>query len=203
MKNKVFIKICGLKDPLVARKAALSGADFIGLVFHPTSKRYISLTEAKAICAALVDTPATPVAVFTEHSAKEMQTICEACGVDTVQLHGSLSRAEHALLPSQYQRIYVHSLSECNTVPLACDPKRDYLLFDSDIPGSGIALDWDTFQYIGPFRVFLAGGLSPMNVRTAIQKCRPAGIDVSSGVESAPGEKELSLIQQLIQEIQR
>ena len=202
MKNKVFIKICGLRDHFVAREAALLGADFIGLVFHPASKRYVSLTEAKAICTALIDTPAKPVAIFTEHSVKEMQAICEECAIDTLQLHGTRSRAEHAALPSQYQRIYVSSLSEANTIPPACDPMRDYLLFDSDIPGSGIAFDWNTFQYTGPFRLFLAGGLNPLNVRTAIQKCRPAGIDVSSGVESASGKKELSLIQQLIQEIQ-
>lgn len=203
MNNKILIKICGLRDPMIARQTALLGVDFIGLVFHPTSKRYVSLTEAKAICEALSQTSAKPVAVFTEHSAKEMQAICEACHIHIVQLHGTRSRAEHALLPSHYSRIYVESVGTSRSAPTHnCDPKCDYILFDSDIPGSGIAFDWDTFQYTGPFRVFLAGGLNSMNVRTAIQKCRPAGIDVSSGVESAPGKKELSLIQPLIQEIQ-
>lgn len=204
--SKAFIKICGLTDPGMALEAAHAGADFIGLVFHPASKRHVTRTQATLISSALAATQAKPVAVFKEHSATEMRTICEECHIQIVQLHGVRSRTEHSLLPQEIQRIYVQSLSSSETVPmnsevLQCDPQRDYLLFDHARPGNGLCFDWKSFSYHGPFPWFLAGGLNIKNVAQAMQQLQSTGVDVSSGVESSPGTKDLNLIKKFIKEV--
>ena len=187
----------------MALEAARAGADFIGLVFHPSSKRYVTSTQAKMISSALAATKAKPVAVFTEHSAMEMKSICEECHIQIAQLHGARSRAEHPLLPQDMQRIYVQSPEMLNTSSelLQCNPQRDYLLFDHSQPGNGLRFDWNTFCYDGPFPWFLAGGLNAQNVSMARQQLQPTGVDVSSGVESSPGIKDLNLMKNFIKEV--
>ncbi|MCX6957317.1 MAG: phosphoribosylanthranilate isomerase [Verrucomicrobiae bacterium] len=200
----VLIKICGVKDPSIALEAARAGADFIGLVFHPSSKRLIDVATAQAISSALALTEAKPVAVFTEHSAAEMKFLCDECQIKIAQLHGERSRREHHLLPSEMQRIYVQSPEEIVPREMTqCDPLRDYLLFDYHDPGKGLCFDWNAFRYDGPFPWFLAGGLRCENVPLALQQLQPSGLDVSSGVESNPGVKNLNLIKNFISEVQR
>ncbi|MFZ4116757.1 MAG: phosphoribosylanthranilate isomerase [Chthoniobacterales bacterium] len=203
-----IIKICGITTPESALETSMEGAHFIGLVFHPESPRFLSLAQAREITSALLNTTAHPVAVFTEHSAHEMQYLCEEFQIEIVQLHGERSRKEHIFLPSHIQRIYVLPVSEYrhskheNAIAL-CDPVRDYLLIDHPHPGKGNSFDWNTFRYDHSFPWLLAGGLTPDNVGKALQQLQPDGVDVASGVESAPGIKESMLIKKFIQQVKQ
>jgi phosphoribosylanthranilate isomerase len=203
-----LIKICGVRDKLIAKQAAMSGADFIGMVFYPASKRHIELTAAKEITAATLDAGAIPVAVVVDTDIDEIMTICETTKISTVQLHGKISRKKQAHLPAEIQRIYVcavdkeGNITEDNAEAIQqLDPNRDFLLFDNLQPGSGKPFNWENFHYTGAFRWFLSGGLSPENVAIAADKVNPFGVDVSSGVESSPGIKNMPLIKNFINQV--
>jgi phosphoribosylanthranilate isomerase len=203
---QTLLKICGMTTPELAVGAALVGADLIGLVFHPRSPRFLSLPQAREITSALLSTAARPVAIFTEHSACEMQHLCEECQIEIVQLHGTRARKEHGFLPSHVQRIYAlpaseYGYDEHEQAIESCDLARDYLLIDHPHPGEGHSFDWNTFYYKHSFRWFLAGGLTPDNVRSALQQLHPDGVDVSSGVESSLGIKESLLMKQFAEEV--
>lgn len=199
----LLIKICGITQAELASQTALAGADFIGIVFHPYSKRFVEVDQAKEIAAAVIQQQAVPVAVFVDQTAEEMQRICEATHITTVQLHGSLSRATHHLLPAHYHRIYVQPISSSLVTDEEqglrhCDAKRDFVLFDSAQAGKGNPFLWSQLPASISLPWFLAGGLSQQNVGDAIMRLHPHGIDVSSGVENTQGKKELSLIQAFI-----
>ena len=190
--DKPLIKICGIRTPELAYATGMAGADFIGIVLHPQSRRFVDLDTARCIANATKDAGVTPVAVFVDHNALEMQSICQTTGISVIQLHGNTSKQQHTALPAGYQRIYVQTVDDhmCHS--------RDYLLFDNPDPGQGIPFDWEQFSYNGPYRFGIAGGLTPDNVAIAIKTFKPALIDVSSGVENHEGEKDLDLIKQFI-----
>ncbi|NNM59759.1 MAG: phosphoribosylanthranilate isomerase [Legionellales bacterium] len=206
--NKPVIKICGVCDPKMAGEAARLGADFVGIIFHPQSRRFVKIEQTKAIAAAAKENGAIPVAVFVDHTADQMAEICIQSDIQTIQLHGSMARKQHSLLPADYQRIYVQAVSSAGVINndadnglLYCDPRRDYLLFDNVEAGKGRPFNWDAFKYSGHFRMGLAGGLTPDNVGLAIKKFQPALVDVSSGVENSSGEKDLRLIKDFIKAV--
>lgn len=201
-----IIKICGVKTPELASQAAKLGADFIGIVFHPPSERYVSLEQAKLIAQACKQAAAIAVGVFVNHTATQIADIIKSTGITMIQVHGQTSRQQHHLLPAKYPRIYVQTVrSEGLINPdidnglQYCDASRDFLLFDTSQPGKGRAFKWEKFSYIGPFRHGLAGGLNAENVRLAIEKIQPLLLDLSSGVENASGEKDCALIEEFIQ----
>ena len=204
LKRCPLIKICGIRTPAIAQFAALAGAHFIGIVFHPASRRCVSLEQAILISAAARSHNAIPVAVFVDHTALQMKELCEVAQIQVIQLHGRIARQQHHLLPSTYQRIYVRPVAPNGSVIdddgglIYCDPARDYLLFDNAEAGKGKPFNWDAFNEKNQFRIGFAGGLTPDNVVEAIEKFRPALVDVSSGVENASGEKDRALIQQFI-----
>lgn len=203
--NKTLIKICGITTAELAEQAAIAGANYIGIVFHPDSPRYVNVKQAKAIATAAKQHGAQPVAIFTHHTAQVMQQICDEAGINIVQLHGTIARKEHALLPSTFKRIYVHPITESGSFLTInddsisnCDKSRDFLLFDSMTPGQGKMFNWKNFNYGGCFSWFLAGGLTCNNVGKAIELLHPTAVDVSSGVEKKPGEKDINLITKFI-----
>ena len=198
---KPRVKICGVQTPELARMAAIAGADYIGMVFHPQSRRSVCVEQAVLISAAAVAEGAIPVAVFVNHTAREMLEICGFARIQVVQLHGDVARKNHHALPAHFQRMYVLPVEPSGIVVVDskmsnCELKRDYILFDNAEPGKGQPFDWDAFHYPGPFRMGFAGGLTPHNVRHVIDKFQPAFVDVSGGVENALGEKDVQLIQQ-------
>jgi len=198
-----IIKICGIRDPKMAAQAATAGANLIGIIFHPSSPRYVSLDQAAAISNAAIKAGAFPVAVFVNHTDLEMRRICEATDIQIVQLHGAIARAHHHLLPDEYQRIYVQAVSEKGELQTDdglryLDPNRDLVLIDHSDPGQGNIINRLGFHYDLPFPWILAGGLSPSTVAAAINNLQPDGVDVSSGVETSRGNKDIFLIQQFI-----
>jgi phosphoribosylanthranilate isomerase len=198
-----IIKICGIRDPKMAAQAATAGANLIGIIFHPSSPRYVSLDQAAAISQAATKAGAFPVAVFVNHTALEMRRICETTNIQIVQLHGKTARAHHHLLPNEYRRIYVKAVSEKSEMQTDdglryLDPNRDLVLIDHPDPGQGNMINRLGFHYDLPLPWILAGGLSPSTVVAAINELQPDGVDVSSGVELSRGNKDIILIQQFI-----
>jgi phosphoribosylanthranilate isomerase len=208
--SHTLIKICGIRDPLIATACARAGADFIGIVFHPDSPRYVDVTQATAIADAAKKSGVIPVAVFTDQNTETMLKICQITGINTVQLHGKNARQSHHLLPKDFHRIYVRTVNSIGTI-LNDDEENmknlnvtgDYLLFDNEKGGSGMTFGWSGFHYAGPFRWFLSGGLTPDNVISGIEQLMPTAVDVSSGVEKSPGQKDIRLIEEFIARIKK
>lgn len=206
--SRILIKICGLSDPLTAIAAAKAGADFIGVVFHPASPRNVDVSQAAKIAEAAKKAGVMPVAVFVNSNAEEIVKICKATGINYAQLHGENARQSHHLLPDNLHRIYVCSINEQGEINSGesdyrnnLNNSRDFLLFDNQQAGSGKVFDWSGFNYDGPFRWFLSGGLNINNVESGIKQLNPSGIDVSSGVEKSPGQKDIKLIEQFIDKV--
>ena len=200
-----FIKICGIKDPSLAEKAVQSGAHFIGITTYQSSKRYVDLNTAQAIAKAVKKAGGIPVAVFIDYLADDMQSFCNTCDIDVVQLHSPIAKANYHKLTASFQRIYAlsvnkaDSLCEENVIGLNyLDENRDFILFDNTVSGSSQTYNLTNFKYNGKFRYFLAGGLTPYNVSRAIQLTKPHGIDVLNGVKDDNENKDLSLIQSLL-----
>lgn len=203
--TNILIKICGISSPDIAAQTARAGADYIGIVFHPHSPRYIDKNIAKEVVHAAKENGAEPVAVFVNQSAEEMQQICEDTDINVIQLHGDIARSQQHLLPIHYQRIVASvvlsdkkSLNTQAEVYSSYCKERDFLLFDSATPGKGQSFDWQQFKYSYSFRWFLAGGLTAQNVQQAIQLLNPTGVDVSSAVEIEPGKKDIKRIIEFI-----
>jgi len=187
----MLIKICGIKDAETALFAAECGANFIGLVFAEHSKRYVIPEVAKEIVQTAKEKGAQPVAVFSDCTKEKVLSICEAVGIDIVQVHGSPIE-----LPEYMKRIYVNNRESF------LREGKDFLLFDHAQAGSGISFDWNSFIPPKGQPWFLAGGLTPKNVKEAIALLNPTGVDVSSGVEKE-GKKDKKLIEAFIKEIRK
>jgi len=200
------IKICGLKDPELAYKAAKEGADYIGIMFYPKSKRVVELATAIEIAKATKKAGAQPVAVFVDHCADKMLEICETADIQIAQLHGEISRREHQFLPEEIKRIYVLHVNNLGEIVNGADPEikllkaqRDYFLFDGLVGGMGKQIKIDCVgDFARRMRFFIAGGLNKDNVGLIIDRCKPYGVDVSSGVEDEKGNKSLALISEFI-----
>lgn len=184
----VTVKICGLTDAGDAMMAAEAGADFLGFVFAPGSPRTLSLTDCGWIKA--LPSP-SKVGVFRDQDPAFIEKVRELAGLALVQLHGQeppglcrvLGGAERVI-----KAIVVRDAVDWGLVKAYAPVAR--ILFDAG-GGSGRAFAWDLLARppLG-LSFWVAGGLKPGNVRDAIAACSPAGVDVSSGVESAPGRKD-------------
>ena len=202
----ILVKICGITDPETAASAAKEGATFIGLIFEKSSHRYVSVDQAKEIAACAKEAGTIPVGVFTSHSAEEIQTITEFVGLEVVQLHGEIARRASKDLPSHLTRLFVlhvHANGAIEGTDLSSlDEKRDFLLYDGMVPGSGETFSWESFYPSRQFRFFLAGGLNSDNVQLAIKQKQPTGVDVSSGVENPKTKKkDLEKIRLFLQKV--
>jgi phosphoribosylanthranilate isomerase len=202
-----LVKICGIKEPETAYQAAEFGADFIGLMFYKKSKRYVELDLAVEIANQARHGGSRPVAVFVDADADHILEVCAKTGITFVQLHGDVSRAAQDKLPSFIHRMYVVQIdAEGGAVQTSVpelQPLRDFLLFDGCEGGSGKAINLKNVKTINGLRFFLAGGLNANNVSKAIKAVQPYAVDVSSGVESAPGKKDLQLIKQFIEKVKQ
>src|SRR5690625_3741578 len=186
----MLVKICGITDEKTALEAAHAGADFIGFVFAPSSRR-IAPVHAEAIVKRLPE-HVKKVGVFVDESVENMHFIAELVGLDYVQLHGN--EPTHVAKQLRYPVIKAFTLAETDEKTVTTYP-CDYLLIDSPGKkyrgGSGETFDWRLFEQfsIDQNKLILAGGLSMHNVQEAINTVRPAAVDVSSGVET-DGKKD-------------
>ncbi len=184
----MLVKICGIKRVETARAAWLAGADFLGLVLAP-SRRQVTVEQAGDIIAGA---PGRYIAVFADApTLVSMEHIVAALPLYGVQWQASA--------PPGWQRfLSAHSLLAVSADPTVTD--ADVWLLDGPQAGSGQAWGWRLPETGGPY--WLAGGLRPDNVRELVARLRPAGVDVSSGVER-DGEKAVDLIEQFVREAKR
>lgn len=190
----MFVKICGITTSEAAEAAAAAGADFIGFVFA-ASRRKITPERAKMIARSLSSSVKT-VGVFVNETVEQMVNIAEYVGLDYLQLHGDEGEAVSKQLPRPVIKAFsVKDKSIKNIMNYPCD----YYLIDSPGGGTGKSFDWkllDKFN-LDASKLILAGGLNPENVQEAIRVVKPAGVDVSSGVETN-GAKDIKKIKQFI-----
>lgn len=195
------IKICGITRPEDAVTAAAAGADAIGLVFYEPSPRAVTPVQAASIAAALPPL-VTAVALFVNAPAAYITSVLAQVPVDVLQFHGD----ESADFCEQFQRPYLKVLRvrPGMDLPALAQPfhRARGLLLDSwqqGVPGgTGTRFDWHLARADLPLPLVLAGGLDEHNVGTAISALRPAAVDVSGGVEQAPGIKDAGKIARFI-----
>jgi phosphoribosylanthranilate isomerase len=199
------VKICGLRTPETVDTALAGGARFVGFMVFPKSPRNIALQDARAL-AARVRGRAEIVAVTVNADDALLGEIQAAFAPDFIQLHGSETPARVAAARRFAGKGVVKVLSIATREDLApavsFEPVADFLMFDAKAPpeadrpgGHGAAFDWKLLtekRFSRPW--LLAGGLTPENVRQAISASGAPVVDVSSGVESAPGIKDAGRI---------
>ena len=200
----IRVKICGITSPEDATLAVELGAHLIGLVFWPQSPRFVARLRAREIVSAL---PAgvDAVGVFVNQT-EEAVDIAHEVGLRAIQLHGDETPESYRGLASSANGVSVIkavAVRDESSVRQALDvPEGTQVLLDAhDVVkrgGTGRTIDWSLASAIARQRgVILSGGLNADNVIEAIEAVRPAGIDVSSGVESSPGQKDPAKLREL------
>jgi phosphoribosylanthranilate isomerase len=202
----IDIKICGLKTPEAVAAALDAGASHVGFIFFPKSPRFIAPVEAGKLREAARG-KAIAVAVTVDADDAFLDEIRSAMEPDAFQLHGSETSERVAAVKARYRRPVVKALSVRDAADLAAVHSyagiADRLLLDakpprgSELPGgNGVAFDWNVLAALpAGTDYFLSGGLNAGNVADALRIARPPAIDVSSGVESAPGVKDVAMIE--------
>jgi phosphoribosylanthranilate isomerase len=197
-------KICGLTTPEAVEAAAAAGAAYIGFVFFPKSPRNISPAEAEVL--ALAVPPGIVKVALTVDADDALVDEIASLPIDMFQLHGSETPARVAEVKSRTGLPVMKAIGVANADDLArigdYDGVADQILVDAKPPkggevpgGNGLSFDWRLIEgrdWRGPW--MLAGGLAPDNVAAAVRLTGAAQVDVSSGVESAPGVKDLNRI---------
>ncbi|HQE91935.1 MAG TPA: phosphoribosylanthranilate isomerase [Anaerolineae bacterium] len=218
----VYVKICGITNLEDARCAAEAGADFLGFVFYPPSPRYIAPPQAgdiiQTIRAEFGDASPRCVGVFVDASVNAVRAIIDAAGLDLAQLHGAETPAEvAALAPYAFKALRPQTLTAAQEAmqnyltvlpcspPSTADrlPSMPELLVDAYHPrekgGTGQTADVTIACWLAErCHLLLAGGLTPENVTDAIAQVKPWGVDVSSGVEVAKGEKDHTKVKKFL-----
>ncbi|ARM86390.1 phosphoribosylanthranilate isomerase [Rhizobium sp. RMa-01] len=210
---KPDIKICGLKTPEAIDRALKRGATHIGFIFFEKSPRYIEPDLAGKL-AEPARGKAKIVAVVVDPTNDELDEIVSLLKPDILQLHGNES-PEHVLT---IKALYGLPVMKVFSVRTADDLKRveayigiaDRFLFDAKAPkgselpgGNGISFDWSLLSWLdGSIDYMLSGGLNKDNVADALVKTKARGIDVSSGVETAPGVKSVAMIDEFFDAVE-
>lgn len=193
-KQKALVKMCGITSARDAALATEAGANFIGMILCPNSKRSVSLKVAKEISEVARANGAEPVGVFVDDDAETILRASDASGLELVQLHGSGSRSAFPSIVGESRVIYVlHANKDGELLNQisdeSCSPV-DWVLVDSAKGGSGVGFNWRQFK-LPPIRSkhgwLLAGGVNPENVREALYTLNPHGVDVSSGICASDG----------------
>lgn len=200
------IKICGITRLSDALAAVDAGVDALGFVFYHPSPRYIDPAIASEIVNQLPPF-VTIVGLFLDAPGDWVQEVMQLVDLDLLQFHGHESPQECRLAGHPYLKVIGMATHED---PLGYAAKykgaRGFLLDSHDqgkAGGTGQVFDWDDIPSKWPAPIVLAGGLNPDNVRDAINRVHPYAIDVSSGVELAPGIKDPSKIIRLVKEVRR
>ncbi|RMG68221.1 MAG: phosphoribosylanthranilate isomerase [Calditrichaeota bacterium] len=196
------IKICGITRLSDALHCASLGVEMLGFNFYPESPRYIEPARARAIIHRLPPS-VLPVGLLVRPSRREVEHLIETTGVRMVQLYFPQADVRLAELP--VPAILAHPLNP-ETRQLPDWATARYLLLDAVRPGllggTGRTLDWRAIPPELPRnRLMLAGGLTPENVTDAITMVRPAAVDVASGVETAPGQKDPARVSAFVQAV--
>ncbi len=195
------IKICGFTNADNAREASLLGIDAIGLVFYDQSPRHVDVESARQIVNALPPF-INRVGLFVNADSSFIDEVLCEVPLDTLQFHGD----ESVIECTQYAMPFIKALrvnQETNIAKMADDyHQASGLLLDAfnkdAYGGTGETFDWSLAKVDINLPIILAGGLNPNTVADAINQVNPYAVDVSSGVESQPGMKDIDKIKQFI-----
>jgi phosphoribosylanthranilate isomerase len=205
----LIVKICGLSTCETLETALEAGADMVGFVFFPPSPRHLSLATARDL-GKLVKRRAAKVALTVDADDAMLESIVEALQPDILQLHGRESVARLREVRRKFSLPVMKAIAVESPADLASLPEyaglADRILFDARPPkeatrpgGLGAVFDWKILENLElkiPFMV--SGGLSSLNVADAVRVTGAGGVDVSSGVERAPGQKDPEMIRAFI-----
>jgi phosphoribosylanthranilate isomerase len=205
-----WVKICGITNLEDALTAVESGADALGFVFYPKSKRKVDEAAVQRI---IVELPhyVEKIGVFVEESASVMEQVADATGLTGIQLHLTAIR-DSMKLTTRINYVALSATVAEQLGALANDAAIKAVFIDSgtatDPGGTGKVFDWQKARAaLAPlrerFKLVVAGGLTPSNVAEAIRILEPWGVDVSSGVESSPGKKDPAKIMAFIQAVRQ
>lgn len=201
------VKICGITRVEDAQMVVNAGADAIGLVFYAKSPRFVTNEQAAEI-SRVIPAFVTRVALFMDADRLTIRSVLEQVDIDLIQFHGS----EEVTFCEQFDRPYIKALgmktAEHDIEYLQSNAEKYHsakaLLLDAHAPGeaggTGETFDWTAIGQVAK-PVILAGGLTPTNVRRAIDIVHPYAVDVSSGVESAPGIKDKDKLTAFMQQL--
>lgn len=203
-----LVKICGIRSVPEGRVALESGANLLGFVFWKPSKRYITPVDASRIIAALrAESLAwSAVGVFVDPLPADVRDATDLCGLDYIQLSGDEPRDLVATMPRPtVKALHVRAGSEAAAADAvasnAFGAERYLLDTHAELPGgTGLRFDWAALKDVGR-DCFVAGGLKPENVATALETLAPHGVDVSSGVEYPSGGKDPRLIRAFLEAV--
>jgi len=198
------IKVCGITTYEDASLALELGADALGFNFFPRSPRYLSPAAARSIIRRLPPF-VLPVGVFVNEPEAIVSETARESGISVLQLHGD-EPPEYCRRLSSWTLIKALRLGSSSAVPHAEYPVQAYLLDAKDdtvFGGTGKTFDWSLGAEIKSrgLPLILADGLNPGNVAEAVRRVRPYAVDVCSGVESAPGKKDASLLEAFVREV--
>jgi len=203
----VKVKICGVRTPAIVETASEAGADFIGLVLFAKSPRHVELEEARVLAAVARGKIGT-VAVLVDPDDALVDGVVERVRPDFLQLHGSETPERVTAIRTRAGLPVMKAIAVAEACDVADAGKyaasADFILFDAKaspdalLPGgNGVPFNWDALKGIKP-PFALSGGLTPDTVGEAIRLTGASLVDVSSGVERAPGEKDAELVRRFV-----
>jgi phosphoribosylanthranilate isomerase len=201
---KTQVKICGITSVADAQAAAAAGADMIGLMFYEGSPRHITLPKAVEIARSLSPF-VLRVGVFVNPDETVVNRAIAECGLNLLQFHGD----ETSEFCTQFGIMSMKALrvKDADSLQALETYQTDAFLLDayskSGLGGTGEKFNWNLAIEARRFGkpIFLAGGLTPENVADAVRQVRPFAVDVSSGVESAPGKKDAAKVKAFIEAV--
>ena len=194
----MYVKICGLSEPETLAAALDAGADAVGFVVSPRSSRNVDPRLAADLVAS-VGGAAETVLVVSHATPAEAVALATEIGVDILQLHGRYTEADVAAVRAEWPRVWRAAALGDGTPAVVGAWGEEVLLLDAPVAGAGERWDTSRLETAPEGRWLLAGGLSPENVAAAIASAHPWGVDVSSGVESAPGVKDPARIRAFVE----
>ena len=204
------VKICGITKPEQGQAIAQLGATALGFICVQASPRYVTPGQIQAVVEQLL-VQVDRIGVFANATVEEICQIVADTNLSAVQLHGNESpefceKLRQSLPEVEILKALRVKTTECLDQAVTYGSYVDTLLLDAYHPqllgGTGKTLDWKTLQQFRPnYPWFLAGGLTPDNVLDALTKLQPHGIDLSSGVERSPGDKDLDKVAQLFEKV--
>ncbi len=197
MTDGLLVKICGITSEADALLSVSLGASAVGFIFAP-SPRQVSVQLAADIAKRLPEEVLT-VGVFRDEAPQRVVEAVRLAGLGAAQLHGHETAEETQWVRARVPTVIKAFKAGERAIVRFEDFGADYLLVDGDNPGSGQVFDWRLAEGVADHhRLIVSGGLRPENVAQAVANLRPAGVDVSTGVESSPGRKDPLLVRDFI-----